>query len=46
MGCYSGYHISGDHIQAVMTTCNIEETQQSTALELSVIDNWGVLNGI
>ena len=36
VSCYSGDHIARYHIH----TCNIEEPQQSTALEQSVKDNW------
>ena len=39
--CYSDDHIAGDHIHTDITTCNIEEHSRSTALERSVIDNWG-----
>ena len=39
--CYSDDQIAGDHIHKDKTTCNNEEPQQITALELSVIDYSG-----
>ena len=39
--CYSGDHITEDHIHTDITTCSTRNHNKSTILEQSVIDDWG-----